>query len=129
MPWPARACPRRGRCGVQGLGASVPYRSPQRSSSVGPHPSPLSRLPRLGACEPARVSVRGWRSPGTAQGTHLGGHGVARGPELQSDGQRGPEGGRRHGDEQRRADAAELPPALGLTPSRALSPLRSRACD
>lgn len=127
MPWPALAGPGVGRCRVQGPGASVPHRSPQRSSPLTPVSAPRLRrpgLPRLQGCAPARVGVRGRSSPGTAQGTHLSEHGVARGPELQSDGQRGPEGGRRHGDEQRRADAA-----LGLTPSRPPSPLRSRASD
>lgn len=58
----------------------------------------------MGGCKAARV-------------THLGGHGAPSGPELQSDGQRGPEGGGRHG-------CGRVRPALPSRPHAPAPPLR-----
>lgn len=71
--------------------------------SVAPSPAPLSRRPgRPGAGDARQPGVDGMAphppAPDrVARVTYLGGHGAPCGPELQSDGQRGPEGGGHHG--------------------------------
>lgn len=64
--------------------------------------------------------MRGGCPPWAARVTHLGGQSVPRGPELQSDGQRGPDSGGRHGCE--RDPVAPCPRALAPSQRSAFSP-------